>query len=254
MISGTAASVALGAAGVGLAACVGAAETAGSVVPSFAASLPDPQPTTDAAASARPRVARHIGDDRTRLRRASGGGPPAGRHNCVQNLTGSRNDGTLGAVDPQQLGHQLKERSLRVTGPRLAVLTEIHDHPHADVDTLVRAVRQRLGAISTQAVYDVLRVLTAHRLVRRIEPAGSPARFEARVGDNHHHLVCRSCRAIVDVDCVVGAAPCLTPVDDHGFAIDEAEVTIWGQCPARQANGVVPPDPHQTVITKEHQP
>jgi Fur family ferric uptake transcriptional regulator len=122
--------------------------------------------------------------------------------------------------------------SLRVTRPRVAVLTAVHAHPHADTDMIVSVVRKDLGEVSTQAVYDVLRALTSAGLVRRIEPAGSVARYESRVADNHHHLVCRSCGAIEDVDCAVGTAPCLTASDDHGFAIDEAEVTYWGLCPA----------------------
>jgi Fur family ferric uptake transcriptional regulator len=125
----------------------------------------------------------------------------------------------------------LRGAGLRVTAPRVAVLSEVHDHPHADADTLASAVRSRLGSVSTQAVYDVLRALADAGLVRRIEPAGSPARYEARVGDNHHHVVCRSCGAIGDVDCAVGEAPCLEASDSHGFAVDEAEVTFWGLCP-----------------------
>lgn len=126
---------------------------------------------------------------------------------------------------------QLRGAALRITGPRVAVLTEVHDHPHADVDTIARRVRERLGSVSTQAVYDALRVLTEAGLLRRIEPAGSPARFEARVGDNHHHVVCRSCGAMRDVDCATGDAPCLDASNDSGFVIDEAEVTYWGVCP-----------------------
>ena len=126
---------------------------------------------------------------------------------------------------------QLRGAALRITGPRVAVLTEVHDHPHADVDTIARRVRERLGSVSTQAVYDALRVLTEAGLLRRIEPAGSPARFEARVGDNHHHVVCRSCGAMRDVDCATGDAPCLDASNDGGFVIDEAEVTYWGVCP-----------------------
>ena len=125
----------------------------------------------------------------------------------------------------------LRGAALRVTRPRLAVLTAVHEHPHADTDTLVRAVRDRLGEVSTQAVYDVLKALTTARLVRRIEPAGSVPRYEARVGDNHHHVVCRSCGLIADVDCAVDRVPCLTASHDHGFVIDEAEVTYWGLCP-----------------------
>jgi Fur family transcriptional regulator, stress-responsive regulator len=134
-------------------------------------------------------------------------------------------------MTPEQ---QLREAALRVTGPRVAVLTEVHAHPHADVDTLTAKVRARLGSVSTQAVYDVLRALTDAELVRRIEPAGSPARFEARVSDNHHHVVCRRCGAVGDVDCATGSAPCLEASDTHGYAIDEAEVTYWGICPACQ--------------------
>jgi Fur family ferric uptake transcriptional regulator len=126
---------------------------------------------------------------------------------------------------------RLRDASLRVTQPRIAVLTAVDAHPHADTDTVVRTARESLGAVSTQAVYDVLRALTSAGLVRRIEPAGSPARYEARVGDNHHHVVCRRCGVIADVDCAVGEAPCLDADTDHGFEIDEAEVTYWGLCP-----------------------
>lgn len=132
-------------------------------------------------------------------------------------------------LDAEQM---LRGAALRVTRPRLSVLTAVHEHPHSDTDTLVGVVRDDLGEVSTQAVYDVLRALTASGLVRRIEPAGSVARYESRVGDNHHHIVCRVCGAIADVDCAVGDTPCLTADDDHGFVIDEAEVTYWGLCPA----------------------
>jgi Fe2+ or Zn2+ uptake regulation protein len=111
------------------------------------------------------------------------------------------------------------------------VLTAVHDHPHADTDSIIGAVRADLGEVSHQAVYDVLRALTTAGLVRRIQPLGSVARYEARVGDNHHHVVCRSCGAIADVDCAVGETPCLTAVDDSGYVIDEAEVIYWGRCP-----------------------
>jgi len=121
--------------------------------------------------------------------------------------------------------------SLRVTRPRVAVLTAVHTHPHADTDTIINVVREDLGEVSTQAVYDVLRALASAGLVRRIEPAGSVARYESRVADNHHHVVCRSCGAVSDVDCAVGHTPCLTASDDHGYSIDEAEVTYWGLCP-----------------------
>src|SRR5436190_22947492 len=112
---------------------------------------------------------------------------------------------------------QLREAGLRVTRPRVAVLSTVHHQPHLDTDTIIGLVRADLGTVSHQAVYDVLRALTTAGLLRRIEPTGSTARYEARVGDNHHHVVCRSCGAISDVDCVVGAAPCLSASDDHGF-------------------------------------
>ena len=126
--------------------------------------------------------------------------------------------------------YSLRGAALRVTRPRVAVLTAVNDHPHADTDSIIRVVREDLGEVSHQAVYDVLRALTAAGLVRRIQPSGSVARYESRVGDNHHHVVCRSCGAIEDVDCAVGGPPCLTASDDHGFAIDEAEVIYWGLC------------------------
>lgn len=124
----------------------------------------------------------------------------------------------------------LRGAALRVTRPRVAVLTAVYEHPHADTDQIIAAARKHLGELSHQAVYDVLRALTAAGLVRRIQPSGSVARYESRVGDNHHHVVCRSCAAIVDVDCAVGDTPCLTASDDQGFAIDEAEVIYWGLC------------------------
>jgi Fur family transcriptional regulator, stress-responsive regulator len=117
----------------------------------------------------------------------------------------------------------------------VAVLTAVYQHPHADTDSIIGAVRDDAVDVSTQAVYDVLRALTAAGLVRRIEPAGSVPRYESRVADNHHHVVCRSCGAIADVDCAVDDTPCLTASDDHGFVIDEAEVTYWGLCPACSA-------------------
>jgi Fe2+ or Zn2+ uptake regulation protein len=126
----------------------------------------------------------------------------------------------------------LRGAALRVTNPRVAVLGAVHAHPHADTDSIIGAVRRNLPEVSHQAVYDVLRALTGAGLVRRIQPPGSVARYEVRVGDNHHHVVCRSCGAIADVDCAVGEAPCLTASDDNGFAIDEAEVVYWGVCPS----------------------
>ncbi|WP_066902192.1 Fur family transcriptional regulator [Mycolicibacterium houstonense] len=125
----------------------------------------------------------------------------------------------------------LREADMRVTRPRVAVLHAVHAHPHADTDTVIRAVREELPDVSHQAVYDSLHALTAAHLVRRIQPSGSVARYESRVGDNHHHVVCRSCGAIADVDCAAGSAPCLAASDDHGFEIDEAEVIYWGLCP-----------------------
>ncbi len=126
----------------------------------------------------------------------------------------------------------LRAVGLRVTRPRLAVLGAVTARPHADTDAVIEAVRANIGVVSHQAVYDVLRALTDAGLLRRIQPTGSVARYEARVGDNHHHVVCRSCGAVADVDCAVGEAPCLTASDDSGFAIDEAEVTYWGTCPS----------------------
>ncbi|GAB3089791.1 Fur family transcriptional regulator [Nocardioides zeae] len=126
----------------------------------------------------------------------------------------------------------LRGAALRVTRPRLAVLGAVHAHPHADTDTVIGAVRRDLPTVSHQAVYDCLSALTTAGLVRRIQPAGSVARYEARIGDNHHHVVCRSCGTVADVDCAVGHAPCLTAADDHGFAVEEAEVIYWGTCPA----------------------
>lgn len=131
-----------------------------------------------------------------------------------------------------EIEQMLRAVTLRVTRPRVAVLTAVHTLPHADTDTLIEAVRRELPAVSHQAVYDSLHTLTARGLVRRIKPAGSVARYEARVGDNHHHVVCRSCGVIADVDCAYGEAPCLTPSDDFGFVVDEAEVIYWGTCAA----------------------
>ena len=125
----------------------------------------------------------------------------------------------------------LRSAGLRITRPRLAVLNAVKEHPHAETDRVIRAVRVQLPDVSHQTVYDALNALTAAGLVRRIQPTGSVARYETRVNDNHHHVVCRSCGAIADVDCAVGDAPCLTASDDNGFVIDEAEVVYWGQCP-----------------------
>ena len=126
---------------------------------------------------------------------------------------------------------QLREVGLRVTRPRLAVLTAVQQLPHADTDAVIGVVRRALPAVSHQAVYDSLHALASAGLVRRIQPLGSVARYESRVGDNHHHVVCRTCGAIADVDCAVGETPCLTAADAGGFSIDEAEVIYWGRCP-----------------------
>ena len=124
----------------------------------------------------------------------------------------------------------LRARGIQVTAQRLAVLRAVAACPHITADAVADAVRTEIGAISLQSVYDALGLLVAEGLIRRIQPSGSPARFEDRVGDNHHHLICRACGRVVDVDCAVGAAPCLTPHDQRGYQIDEAEVAYWGRC------------------------
>lgn len=135
------------------------------------------------------------------------------------------------APPPPVPADELRQAGLRVTAARIALLETVRAGDHLDVDTIANRVRDRLGSISVQAVYEALHALTAAGLIARIEPAGHPARFEGRVGDNHHHIVCRSCGAVVDVDCVVGEPPCLTASDDQGFSIDEAQVIFWGLCP-----------------------
>ena len=130
--------------------------------------------------------------------------------------------------DPADL---LREHGIQVTAQRLAVLRAVSNQPHITADGVAEVVRGEIGAISRQSVYDALGLLVEKRLIRRIQPVGSPARFEDRVGDNHHHLICRICGRVVDVDCAVGSAPCLTAADDQGFEIDEAEVAYWGRCP-----------------------
>ncbi|MER7796544.1 Fur family transcriptional regulator [Microbacterium sp. NPDC096154] len=137
----------------------------------------------------------------------------------------------------------LRGASLRVTAPRVATLEAVGRHPHADTETIIRAVREHVPTVSHQAVYDSLHALTEADLVRRIQPHGLVARYESRVGDNHHHLVCRSCDLIVDVACVHGEAPCMAPADPHGFAIDEAELIFWGLCPDCQAQASLPGPP-----------
>jgi Fur family transcriptional regulator, stress-responsive regulator len=132
---------------------------------------------------------------------------------------------------PKTIAEELRGAGLRVTAARVALLETVREGNHLDVEELASGVRDRVGHISLQAVYEALQALTAARLVRRIEPAGSPARFEGRVGDNHHHVVCRSCGTVADVDCAVGETPCLTASNSHGFLVDEAEVIYWGTCP-----------------------
>ena len=138
----------------------------------------------------------------------------------------------------------LRERGIQVTAQRLAVLRAVGRQPHVTADAVAGIVRTEIGAISLQSVYDALALLVAEGLIRRIQPSGSPARFEDRVGDNHHHLICRSCGRVVDVDCAVGPAPCLTPGDDRGYQIDEAEVAYWGRCPdcVEQSQAASPAD------------
>jgi Fe2+ or Zn2+ uptake regulation protein len=141
-------------------------------------------------------------------------------------------------TDPAEL---LRKRGIQVTAQRLAVFRAVSGEPHTTADAVADAVRAEIGAISLQSVYDALNVLVAEGLIRRIQPAGSPARFEDRVGDNHHHLICRICGRVVDVDCATGSAPCLTAADDSGYEIDEAEVAYWGRCPECVAEGRAAP-------------
>ena len=153
-------------------------------------------------------------------------------------------------TDPAEL---LRALGIQVTAQRLAVFRAVTSQPHITADAVAEAVRAEIGAISLQSVYDCLGVLVAQRLVRRIQPAGSPARYEDRVGDNHHHLVCRLCGRVVDVDCSVGSAPCLTASDDSGYEIDEAEVAYWGRCPdcvAKSAADPTGPAPRERKSTK----
>ncbi|MCF6508317.1 transcriptional repressor [Blastococcus sp. MG754426] len=148
--------------------------------------------------------------------------------------------------------HRLREAGLRVTRPRLSVLSVLADRPHADADAIVTGARGLHPSLSPQAVYGVLKALVAAGIARRIAPAGAPALFELRVGDNHHHLVCRSCGAVADVDCVLGAAPCLAPSDPAGFVVDEAEVVFWGLCRACQNRGRQVADAADPVQLEEH--
>jgi Fur family ferric uptake transcriptional regulator len=150
-------------------------------------------------------------------------------------------------ADPADL---LRQRGIQVTAQRLAVLRAVAATPHITADAVAEVVRAEIGAISLQSVYDALAILVAERIIRRIQPAGSPARFEDRVGDNHHHLICRLCGRVVDVDCAVGAAPCLTAHDDNGYQIDEAEVAYWGRCPDCLAQSKAPSRSRQQVRPK----
>jgi Fur family ferric uptake transcriptional regulator len=138
----------------------------------------------------------------------------------------------------------LRERGIQVTAQRLAVLRAVAGQPHITADAVADVVRTEIGAISLQSVYDALGLLVSEGLLRRIQPSGSPARFEDRVGDNHHHLICRTCGRVVDTDCAVGSTPCLTPIDDSGYEIDEAEVAYWGRCPdcLEQSRAALPAD------------
>lgn len=139
---------------------------------------------------------------------------------------------TVGGVTSIEAPELLREAGLRVTRPRVAVLDALERTPHADTATVIDAARTLVPDVSHQAVYDTLAALTQVGIVRRIQPHGHTARYERRVGDNHHHVVCRGCGDIADVDCATGEAPCLVPSSDHGFVIDEAEVIFWGTCPS----------------------
>jgi Fur family transcriptional regulator, stress-responsive regulator len=147
----------------------------------------------------------------------------------------------------------LRAHGLQVTSQRLAVLRAVTDRPHATADDIDKSVRAEIGAVSRQAIYDALGTLTDRGILRRIQPAGSPARYEDRVGDNHHHLICRSCGRMVDVDCAVGDVPCLTAADDLGYEIDEAEVIYWGRCPDCQRSPTSTKKPTPITKTTENQ-
>ena len=149
----------------------------------------------------------------------------------------AKDEGVRPSPTPADL---LRQRGIQVTAQRLAVLRAVAGQPHISADGVAELVRTEIGAISLQSVYDALGLLVTEGLIRRIQPAGSPARFEDRVGDNHHHLICRVCGLVVDVDCAVGKAPCLTTTDDRGYEIDEAEVAYWGRCPDCVAQSRVP--------------
>jgi Fe2+ or Zn2+ uptake regulation protein len=152
---------------------------------------------------------------------------------------------------PPDYAAMLRDHGLQVTAQRLAVLRAVSDTPHRTAEDVEQVVRAEIGSISRQAVYDALATLTDKGLVRRIQPAGSPARYEDRVGDNHHHLICRNCGRAVDVDCAVGSRPCLTAADGSGFEIDEAEVIFWGRCPECLAATDAPSSPDDRTIHQE---
>lgn len=154
-------------------------------------------------------------------------------------------------VDPVQDADRLRRAGLRVTAARLAILQTVREGDHLDVDAIHRGVCDRVGQVSLQAVYDSLNALQRVGLLRRIEPAGSPTRYETRVGDNHHHLVCRQCGKVADVDCAVGHAPCLEPAQDAGYLIDEADVIYWGVCPECQTQNPVSTNLSPTESTPE---
>ena len=147
----------------------------------------------------------------------------------------------------------LRERGIHVTAQRLAVLRAVSGQPHITADAVAEVVRTEIGAISLQSVYDALGLLVSEGLLRRIQPSGSPARFEDRVGDNHHHLICRTCGRVIDIDCAVGSAPCLTAIDDRGYEIDEAEVAYWGRCPDCLEQSRTSPTGRQTMARPRQQ-
>jgi Fe2+ or Zn2+ uptake regulation protein len=148
----------------------------------------------------------------------------------------------------------LRARGIQVTAQRLAVLRAVSGQPHITADAVAEVARTEIGAISLQSVYDALSLLVSEGLIRRIQPSGSAARYEDRVGDNHHHLICRSCGRVVDVDCAVGAAPCLTAIDDRGYEIDEAEVAYWGRCPECLAQSRTATSPTPSLTNRERSP
>lgn len=167
---------------------------------------------------------------------------------CIQFLTSSRTCGWVDLVS-EDVEQQLRRHGVQVTAQRLATLRALSAQSHATADELAESVRLAIGSISRQAVYDTLAVFVDKGLVRRIQPTGSAARYEDRVGDNHHHLICRTCGTTVDIDCAVGEVPCLTAADDHGFVIDEAEVIYWGFCPSCR----VPADATTPIPNAENQ-